>query len=43
MVTPLRFLEATLAVEELGEELRVGDAGRNAQTAREALERLRAG
>jgi hypothetical protein len=41
MVTPLRFLEATLAVEELGEELRVGDAGRNAQTAREALELLR--
>jgi mannosyltransferase len=40
-VTPLRFLEATLAVEELGEELRVGDAGRNAQTAREALELLR--
>jgi len=38
--TPREFLEATLAVQELGLELGIGDAGRNAVTAEEALERL---
>ena len=38
--TPEAFLEATLAVQELGLELGVGDAGRNALTAEEALEEL---
>ncbi len=39
--TPREFLEATLAVQELGLELGIGDAARNALTAEEALERLR--
>jgi hypothetical protein len=34
------YLEQTLRVQELGLELGVGDAGRNAETARDALERL---
>ncbi len=34
------FLEATLKVQELSAQLGVGDANRNALTAREALERL---
>ena len=41
--TPEGFLEATLAVQELSAQLGVGDAARNAQTAAEALERLRGG
>jgi hypothetical protein len=39
--TPERFLEATLQVQDLAAELAVGDANRNAVTAREALEELR--
>jgi hypothetical protein len=39
--TPEGFLEATLQVQELAGELGVGDANRNALTAREALEELR--
>ena len=40
-VTPEEFLRATLAVQKLGLELRIGDAARNALTAEEALEELR--
>jgi hypothetical protein len=39
--TPEGFLEATLRVQELSAELGIGDAGRNALTAEEALELLR--
>jgi hypothetical protein len=39
-VTPERFLAATLAVQELGYELDIGDSGRNALTAIEALREL---
>jgi mannosyltransferase len=39
--TPEGFLEATLLVQELSAELGIGDAGRNALTAEEALELLR--
>ncbi len=39
-VTPEGFLEATLEVQELSARLGVGDAGRNALTAQEALEEL---
>ena len=39
-VTPAAFLQATLEVQALGSELGIGDSGRNAQTAEEALERL---
>ena len=38
--TPQEFLEAALAVEELGLELGIGDAGVNANTVRRALEDL---
>jgi hypothetical protein len=38
--TPRSFLEATLAVQELGFELEVGDAGLNADTVEKALEEL---
>ncbi|HSK15735.1 MAG TPA: glycosyltransferase family 39 protein [Gaiellaceae bacterium] len=38
--TPERFLAATLAVQELGFELDIGDSGRNALTAREGLREL---
>jgi Dolichyl-phosphate-mannose-protein mannosyltransferase len=38
--TPERFLEATLEVQELSARLEIGDAGRNALTAQEALEQL---
>jgi len=41
--TPAAFLQATLEVQALGAELGIGDAGRNAQTAEEALARLGAG
>jgi hypothetical protein len=41
--TPESFLEATLEVQDLAAELGVGDANRNALTAREALEELRGG
>ncbi len=41
--TPAGFLDATLQVQELGAELGIGDAGRNALTAKEALARLGAG
>jgi len=39
--TPEGFLKATVAVQELSAQLGIGDAARNAQTAAEALERLR--
>ena len=42
-ITPATFLQATLEVQALGAELGIGDAGRNAQTAQEALARLGAG
>jgi hypothetical protein len=42
-ITPATFLQATLDVQALGAELGIGDAGRNAQTAQEALARLEAG
>ena len=38
--TPRSFLEATLAVQELGLVLGVGDAGLNAATVEKALEEL---
>ncbi len=38
--TPEAFFEATIAVEELGLELGIGDAGLNRLTAAQALERL---
>jgi Dolichyl-phosphate-mannose-protein mannosyltransferase len=38
--TPERFLEATLDVQELSARLGIGDSGRNALTAQEALEQL---
>lgn len=39
-ITPAAFLQATLEVQALAAELGIGDAGRNAQTAQEALARL---
>jgi hypothetical protein len=41
VVTPEAYLEATLRVQELAATLAVGDAGRNALTAEQALDRLR--
>jgi Dolichyl-phosphate-mannose-protein mannosyltransferase len=41
VLTPEAYLEATLRVQELSASLAVGDAGRNALTAQEALAELR--
>jgi hypothetical protein len=43
VLTPEAYLEATLRVQELAATLAVGDAGRNALTAEQALEELRRG
>jgi hypothetical protein len=43
VVTPEAYLEATLRVQELAATLAVGDAGRNALTAEQALDELRGG
>jgi hypothetical protein len=43
VLTPEAYLEATLRVQELSAMLAVGDAGRNALTAQQALEELRGG
>ncbi|HXV32965.1 MAG TPA: glycosyltransferase family 39 protein [Gaiellaceae bacterium] len=43
VLTPEAYLEATLRVQELSARLAVGDAGRNALTAQQALDELRGG